>query len=39
MKDRIGNAELKRKVMLPEEAALFVKPGMTIGTSGFTGVG
>ncbi|MBQ2959825.1 MAG: acetyl-CoA hydrolase [Oscillospiraceae bacterium] len=37
--DRIRNAKLREKVMSPEQAALLVKPGMVIGTSGFTGVG
>ncbi len=33
---RLRNEKLKEKIMTAEEAAKFVKKGMTIGTSGFT---
>ena len=38
-KDRIMLAKLHDKVMTAEEAAALVKPGMTVGSSGFTAVG
>ncbi|EGL42373.1 hypothetical protein HMPREF1039_0845 [Megasphaera lornae] len=37
--DRIENRELQKLVRTPEEAAALIKPGMTIGTSGFTSAG
>jgi len=33
---RIRNADLLKKVMTADEAAAFIKPGMTLGISGFT---
>ncbi len=36
---RIRNEALKSKVMTPEEAAMFVEKGMTVGMGGFTAVG
>jgi succinyl-CoA:acetate CoA-transferase len=37
--DRIHSAALRGKVMGAEDAASFIKDGMTIGTSGFTRIG
>ena len=37
--ERIANPALREKVVSPEEAALIVRDGMTVGMSGFTGVG
>ncbi|MCL1848487.1 MAG: acetyl-CoA hydrolase [Clostridiales bacterium] len=37
--DRIKSASLREKVIPAEEAAAFIKDGMTIGTSGFTRIG
>jgi succinyl-CoA:acetate CoA-transferase len=37
--DRIRLKSLLDKVVSPEEAALFIKNGMTIGMSGFTRAG
>ena len=34
--DRMRNKELRSKIVTAEEAAAFIKPGMSIGTSGFT---
>ena len=34
--DRVRNKELRSKIVTAEEAAAFIKPGMSIGTSGFT---
>lgn len=34
--DRVRNVELRSKIVTAEEAAAFIKPGMNIGTSGFT---
>ncbi|MDO5713247.1 MAG: acetyl-CoA hydrolase/transferase family protein [Tissierellia bacterium] len=36
---RLRCKELEEKVMSAEEAAQFIKPGMTVGTSGFTPAG
>lgn len=36
---RIFNKELQKKIMTAKEAAMLVKDGMTIGTSGFTPAG
>ena len=37
--ERIRNVDLRSRVTTPEEAALLVKDGYTVGMSGFTGVG
>lgn len=34
--DRVRNKALRDKIVSAEEAAAFIKPGMSIGTSGFT---
>lgn len=34
--DRVRNKELRSRIVTAEEAAAFIKPGMSIGTSGFT---
>ena len=34
--DRVRNKALQDKIVTAEEAAAFIKPGMSIGTSGFT---
>ena len=34
--DRVRNKDLQAKIVSAEEAAAFIKPGMNIGTSGFT---
>ena len=34
--DRVRNKALQSKIVTPEEAADFIKPGMTLATSGFT---
>jgi succinyl-CoA:acetate CoA-transferase len=39
IKDRVRNAALREKIVSAEEAAAIIKPGMTIGTSGFTPAG
>lgn len=39
LKKRIRNAQCREKIMSAEEAALFIRPGMTIGSSGFTPAG
>ena len=39
IKDRVRNAALRAKIVSAEEAAAIIKPGMTIGTSGFTPAG
>ncbi len=39
IKDRVRNAALQAKIVSAEEAAAIIKPGMTIGTSGFTPAG
>ncbi|MDR0997045.1 MAG: acetyl-CoA hydrolase/transferase family protein, partial [Zoogloeaceae bacterium] len=39
MPNRIFNAEFKKKVCTPEEAAAFIENDMNIGMSGFTGAG
>ena len=36
IKEFIGNSKLHEKIMTADEAALFVKPGMIVGFSGFT---
>ena len=36
LKKRIRNAQCREKIMSAEEAASFIRPGMTIGSSGFT---
>jgi succinyl-CoA:acetate CoA-transferase len=36
---RIRNADLARRVVSPEEAAAVIRPGDTVGMSGFTGAG
>ncbi len=36
LEDRIKNKELLSRVMSAEEAAMLIKDGMNIGTSGFT---
>ena len=37
--DRVRNAALRSKIVSAEEAAAIIKPGMNIGTSGFTPAG
>lgn len=37
--DRVRNAALRAKIVSAEEAAAIIKPGMNIGTSGFTPAG
>lgn len=39
IQDRIDNVCLRELIRTPEEAAALIKPGMTIGTSGFTSAG
>ena len=39
LKKRIRNAQCREKIMSAEEAALFIRPGLTIGSSGFTPAG
>ena len=39
IKERIKNVELREKVIIAEEAALYIKDNMTIATSGFTSSG
>ncbi|WP_208974645.1 acetyl-CoA hydrolase/transferase family protein [Natronincola ferrireducens] len=39
LKDRIKKEELLNRVMSPQEAAVFIKDGMTVATSGFTPAG
>ena len=39
LKKRIRNAQCREKIMSAEEAAAFIRPGMTIGSSGFTPAG
>ncbi len=39
IKDRVRNVALRKKIVSAEEAAAIIKPGMTIGTSGFTPAG
>ena len=34
--NRVRNKELQAKIVTAEEAAAFIKPGMNVGTSGFT---
>ena len=34
--DRVRNKELQSRIVTAEEAAAFIKPGMNVGTSGFT---
>lgn len=34
--DRVRNKTLQSRIVTPEEAAEFIKPGMTLATSGFT---
>ena len=34
--DRVRNKSLQEKIVSAEEAAAFIKPGMTLATSGFT---
>lgn len=36
IRDRVRNKELQSKICTAEEAAAFFKPGMNVGTSGFT---
>ena len=37
--DRVRNKELQKKIVSAEEAAAYIKPNMTLGTSGFTSSG
>lgn len=39
IRDRVRNTALHAKIVSAEEAAAIIKPGMTIGTSGFTPAG
>lgn len=39
LKKRIRNEKCMQKIMSAEEAAAFIRPGMTIGSSGFTPAG
>ena len=39
LKKRIRNAQCREKIMSAEEAASFIRPGMAIGSSGFTPAG
>ena len=39
LKKRIRNAQCREKIMSAEEASSFIRPGMTIGSSGFTPAG
>jgi succinyl-CoA:acetate CoA-transferase len=39
IRERVRNKELYAKIVSPEEAAAIIKPGMNIGTSGFTPAG
>jgi len=39
IRDRVRNAALHAKIVSAEEAAAIIKPGMNIGTSGFTPAG
>ena len=39
IKDRVRNVALQAKITTAEEAAALIKPGMNIGTSGFTPAG
>lgn len=39
IRDRVRNQALQAKIMSAEEAAALIKPGMNIGTSGFTPAG
>jgi succinyl-CoA:acetate CoA-transferase len=39
IKDRVRNVALQAKIVSAEEAAAIIKPGMTVGTSGFTPAG
>src|SRR5665647_1703821 len=39
IKDRVRNKALHTKIVTAEEAAAIIKPGMNIGTSGFTPAG
>src|SRR6056297_2873567 len=39
MEERIRSEELREKIMSSKEASLFIKDGMTVGTSGFTPAG
>lgn len=39
IKDRVRNAALHAKIVSAEEAAAIIKPGMNLGTSGFTPAG
>ena len=39
MSSRIQHAGLRAKVMSAQEAAAFIRPGTTVGMSGFTGSG
>ena len=34
--NRVRNKELQAKIVTAEEAAAYIKPGMNVGTSGFT---
>ncbi|MBR4078910.1 MAG: acetyl-CoA hydrolase, partial [Christensenellaceae bacterium] len=37
--ERIGSELLRKKIVSPAEASLFIKDGMAIGLSGFAGAG
>lgn len=37
--ERVKNAALRSRIMTADDAAALIRPGMTVGTSGFTGVG
>jgi succinyl-CoA:acetate CoA-transferase len=39
LSNRIANANLRSKIATAEEAAALIKPGDTVGMSGFTGSG
>ena len=39
IRDRVRNVALRDKIVSAEEAASIIKPGMNIGTSGFTPAG
>ena len=39
IRDRVRNKALHSKIVTAEEAAAIIKPGMTIGASGFTPAG
>lgn len=39
VEERVRNAMLRGRILSADDAAALIQPGMTIGTSGFTGVG